>query len=507
MRSRVGLAAMSSRGLAILVLVSLLGTAQSAGVSASSHPTQRAGNAVAAPVDTSKVTFDAIRQFGMPIVPGQPFFLRATRAVPTGPMHFEEIVDGSPVHIGTPTWSFTSPSQALYTVDSPTAGMHTYHAVFGATDEWDAFTLVLELNVQPAPIDLTISAYLNPVETNHEVVLDPMYSGANTGAPMTGTLEWRNADTDAVIDTTGYNESLVLATLPVGTHRFIVSYSGDETHSPATSPVFELQVVPDSVDATGVGLEYGTFYPVKDGYRDTVAIKGSRAEPIAVSIRVYDPKGKRVRSASVANGTGKYSYRWNGRNSAGTILAAGTYKVVQKLTDSHGTSRSVTSYVKLSKKKLVTYTRNVTKLGSALSAKGKGGTGSVKVSTGGGYALLKAGSGYALAGWEFKIPSATVYSSVAFKVYSKARFSAPTTQIAIQNFSTCPRTTGSWSDACFSRWKGIGNSTGSLKWYTTSKATSSSYRSGRYMRGMIAVPYGTVYVYKARATVVYKLLE
>jgi hypothetical protein len=325
----------------------------------------------------------------------------------------------------------------------------------------------------------------------------------------TGTIEWRDADSGALLATrpADGDRSVTFDSLPVGVRRFIATYSGDVSYAPGASTAYSLNIVADAVDATGVGIEYSRFYPVRDGYRDTVAIKGSRAEPISVAIRVYNSGGSVVRSASVTRGTGAYSYRWNGRNSSGSIRAAGTYKVVQTLTDDFGTKKAVTSYVILSKKKLVTYTKDVTKLGSSLTAKGKSGTGSVSVSTSAGYAKLYAGSGYALAGWEFRIPAATVYKSVSFRVYATARLSAPATQIGMQNFTTCARTTGAWYDSCFARWAGVGNSTGSLAWYKTSGTSSSSYRSGRYVRGMVDVEHGTVRVYKARVRVVYQVLE
>ena len=52
------------------------------------------------------------------------------------------------------------------------------------------------------------------------------------------------------------------------------------------------------------------------------------------------------------------------------MLPAGKYKVVQKLVDTAGTTKSFTAYVNLSTKKLVTVTKTITKNGSALAAFG-----------------------------------------------------------------------------------------------------------------------------------------
>lgn len=386
-------------------------------------------------------------------------------------------------------------------------GAHTYQAIFEATDTLDALTLTLIVNVEPVAMSVTITTPTNPVQTHRGVTLDPELSGDGTGTAITGTIEWRDADTGAVLDTRSVDDpALALGSLPVGVRHFVAAYSGDAAHAPATSALFTLTIVADIVEASGVGLQYTTFYPVKDSYRDTVAIKGVRAEPISVAIRVYSPTGSTVRSASISRATGAYAYAWNGRTSTGTILATGKYKVVQTLTDAFGVKRTYTAYVNLSRKVLVTHTAYVTRLGSSLTTKGTGGSGTVTVSTTAGYAKLKAGTGWALAGWELYLPSATIYKSVSFQVYAKTVLSAPPAYIALQNFTTCPRVTGTWWDTCFDRWKGIGNSTESLAWYTTS-STSAANRSGRYVRGLVDVTFGITYVYKARVKVVYAALE
>ena len=466
-----------------------------------------------APPDSSGITFEAFRSYGLPIVPGQSFFLSVRRSVPAGPMHFAERVGDADVFIGDANWQPSGSVNgvqlysAIWLIETAIAGSHTYLAVFEATDQFDALTLSLDLVIQPATIGIAVYASANPIQAHHQVILSPQIEGG-TGVEMTGQYEWRNPNTGALIATRPADDPhLRIATLPVGVHQFTVTYLGDPTRAPATSPAYELTVVADIVEASGVGPQYTTFYPVRDTYRDTVALKGNRAEPISVGIRVLSPTGALVRRYVVARGTGAYSVVWNGRNSAGTILAAGTYKVVQTLTDAFGTKKAVTSNVTLSRKKLVQYTKYVTKYGSALTARGSASGGSVTVSSTGGYAKLAAGSGWAIGGWEFYIPAATVYNSVSVQVYSKARLSAPPTYIGIQNFASCPRVGGTWFDTCFTRWASVGNAANSLAWYGTSGTASSAYRSGRYVRGIVVVEYGTVYVYKARARIVYQVLE
>jgi hypothetical protein len=507
----------------IFVVLTLLVVVAAAGplnVAASALPSARgsspAGRSiVATPVDETGVTFRAFRSFGYAFVPGGSFWLEVSRTVPAGLLHFAELVGDTPVDLGSAPWtdggSVNGVMQLIADLSVPgtTAGVHTYQAIMDATDTVDALTLTLTVDFEPVSTSVAISASVNPVQTHHTVTLYPAVTPSDgTGTGITGTIEWRDADTDAVlaaalpID----DAALSLGPLSAGLHHVTAAYSGDTEHAPSVSPVFTLTVVNDVVQASGLGMQYTTFYPIKDGYRDSVGVKGVRAEPISVAIRIYNSGGTLVRSATIPRATGAYAYLWNGRTSAGSIRAAGKYKVVQTLTDAAGLHATATSYVNLSHKKLVTHTTYVTKRASSLSAKGHGGTGSVTVSTSAGTMKLKAGTGYAIAGWEFSIPAATIYKSVGFQVYAKAPLSTSPTEIAIQNFTACPRTSGTWSAACFDHWRLVGNSSISFAWFGVSSA-SPAYRSGRYVRGLIGVAFGTTYVNKVRAKVVYQTLE
>ena len=135
-----------------------------------------------------------------------------------------------------------------------------------------------------------------PVQANHPVTLYPHVNSASGVAP-TGTIAWRDADSDTVIATLPASDAVLsFSSLPVGTHNFVADYSGDEVHASATSDVFALNVVADQVDASNVGVEFTTFYPVDDDYRDTVAIRGTRNESISVSIKITSPTGSSVKS-------------------------------------------------------------------------------------------------------------------------------------------------------------------------------------------------------------------
>ncbi len=505
-------------GMAFVVMASaVVASAGSAGaglaITGSSQRAFAPGASGPPPPDPSGIQFDAFRSFGLPIVPGAPFYLQVMRGAPLPVVHIVEVVGDTTIDLGTPSWEDSGSVNgvgrwlAYVQVSDVTQGEHHYAANFEATGETEASTVTLTVNVQPVATATLVTTSANPAQANHQVILMPEVTGEGTGFARTGTVEWRDADTDTVLDTRSIaSPELTFPSLPIGTRRFVATYSGDATHEGSTSPVFKLVVVGDDVDASGVGLQYATFYPVKDGYRDTVAIRGTRSEPIAVQIRVYSPTGKVVRSASVASGSGAYTYPWNGRTSSGSVLAAGTYRVVQTLTDAFGSKAAYTDYVKVSRKKLVEHTTYVTKRGSSISAKGAGGSASVSVSTTAGYAKLKAGNDRALAGWEFKLPAATIYRSMRFQAQTRTGFGVPSSSIAIQAFNVCPRTTGKWYRNCFDHWQSIGNASGSLAWYSTAGSVTSD-RAGRYVRGLVDVPYGTTYVYKVRVRIAYAVLE
>jgi hypothetical protein len=506
--------AVTMAALTVTVCV-ILGSAASVAAATRGPRIVGSGPQASVPIDESKLSFRAFRSFDLPIVPGKSFFLEVMRWTPAGPIHFAEVVDGSEVFLADATWEYAGSVNgedreiAQLKIDSAVEGTHNYRGVIAPTDTLDGLTLNLEVVVALATIDIAVTTSPNPVQTHHPVLLSANLTGGGTGEPLSGQFEWRNGDTGALIATRDQNDiSLTYPTLPVGTYHYTLTYTGDSTRAASTSPVYVLTVIPDAVDASNVGTQFPRFYPVTDGYRDTVAIKGTRLESLAVAIHLFDSNGVQVRSFSVPMGTGTYSQAWNGRNSAGTLLPAGMYMVVQTLTDSYGVKKNVITNLALSHAKLVQYTKDVTLDGSAISASGHGAGGSVTVSTAGGYVKLSAGSSWAIAGWEFYVPAATVYKSVSVLVYAKAGRSVPPTYLGMQDFVACPRVSGGdWSESCFANWTGVGNTTNSTAWYATPATSSSAYRSGRYVRGMVTVRYGTVYVYEARVRVVYQVLE
>jgi hypothetical protein len=202
--------------------------------------------------------------------------------------------------------------------------------------------------------------------------------------------------------------ALTLAT--VADHTLTVSYPGDGAFAPASVDKV-VTVIANTIQATGVGLNYGTFYPYKDSYRDTVTARGTRNESASVTIKVYSPTGKLLKTApAIANAEGAYAWAWNGRNASGTMYPAGKYRVTQTLNDGYMT-KTWTSYVNLSAKRLYTYTKTLTKT----------------------YAQRSYQSTYGVI-WLFTLPSATLYKKLVFKTYAK---SSPAGVFGPQDYTIC----------------------------------------------------------------------
>jgi hypothetical protein len=433
-------------------------------------------------------------------LPGTPISLGAVGL--NGSVEFDRLVDG--------TWQELEGvqrygTQASLNVGPLGEGTHTFRA---RIDEWARANGTTEERTITITRAVTTPEWYGAltVQTHHELPVTISVTAPPSGLNLTGSVTISNAATSAVVASGAVGEQLTLAAMLVGTHNFVVSYGGDVNFAPS-SRTFTVTVTPDLVEATNVVISYATFYPYTDGYRDALRISGSRQEPISASIRVYSPTGSLVRSASVARATGAYAYSWNGRYASGSLLPAGRYKVVQTLTDAAGTTKTISVFVNLSHKRLVTKTSYITKFGNAVSASGREGTGRVAVSSTGRYARLAAGSdGWAGVGYAFTLPAAVAYKSIAFQIYGTSSVWFGYNEIGLQSFAACPySSTASWDSSCFNHWKPVPWMT-SRAWVTASGHPTHN-RHDRLVRGMVSVGDGTVYVYTARLKVVYSVLQ
>jgi hypothetical protein len=251
--------------------------------------------------------------------------------------------------------------------------------------------------------------------------------------PIAGTVAFRvdgalKATVAVVAGKAAYTTKLALGTRSV-TAAFTPDPSVASVFRGATSAALARTVVTNTISASSVGVSSSSVYPVTDTWRDTVAIRGTRNERISVAISIYAPTGTRVRSTSISTGTGAYSYAWNGRNSSGTILAAGKYKVVQRLRDVWGAERTYTSYVTLSKLRMYWYTKTITvsagprnyQVRSTANTDPTKGPSLSSPSTTSATALVMenravGAPAWLAAGYQFTLPSASTYSWARLEV-------------------------------------------------------------------------------------------
>ncbi|HEV2005807.1 MAG TPA: FlgD immunoglobulin-like domain containing protein, partial [Candidatus Limnocylindrales bacterium] len=281
------------------------------------------------------------------IVGFTPFVL----GTPAGSVEWDETTSGSPVPLATANVVAGvggGVAATYYLASGFKEGWHTIVATFTSSNA--AFTGSasdpLTFNVTKLPTTTTLSPSPSvSLETHHTLTMDGLVYGTVTAPGATASI-WRVGGTAPIC--TGLVGVLSVACsvgpLTIGTYQYVARFSGTTTVAASESVPTTVTVIPDTVHAHGVGVKYSTIYPVVDGYVDSDAIYGIRDEPTSVSIYVYSSTGAVVRTAGIALGSGAYSYAWNGRNSAGTILAEGSYRVVQVLKDAAGTIKTFTKY-------------------------------------------------------------------------------------------------------------------------------------------------------------------
>jgi hypothetical protein len=276
------------------------------------------------------------------------------------------------------------------------------------------------------------------------------------------------------VDVVGGQATFEFSTLLVGTHVFTAEFTnGDGAYEDSKSVEVVVEVTPDVVQASGVGVGLATFYPKVDGYKDTLPVKGTRGEPLTVAITIKNSAGKVVRTASLGKAAGNYTWSWNGKNKAGTLQPAGTYTVRQVLGDGYGAT-TVTKTVKLSWKKLDWRSFTTSKTLRQASATGSG-----------------------IAGWTFTVPNATVYGKLTARTYAKG-YAA----IFVRN-ETCGGRT--WDGNCYDAWKSF---SGAWAWRSVSAPGKSHVsRTQRAHVVVAALSDRAVYVKTVKITIKYAVLR
>jgi hypothetical protein len=225
----------------------------------------------------------------------------------------------------------------------------------------------------------------------------------------------------------------------LGPHTVAATYSGDASFLGGATASLTRTVAANLVNASRVGVSGTSIYPIKDAWRDTIAIRGTRNERLGVTIRIYSPTGKLLTTRSIAAGSGAYSSTWNGRTSAGTILPAGKYRIVQTLADPStvpALTRTWTSTVTLSTRRMTWRTVTYPVAPGPRNYRFSSGQGVGASSTTSAGRLVLAGTegAWPAVGYEFRLPEANAYREIRFQVLGSASGPAPT--VGLQRWSS-----------------------------------------------------------------------
>jgi len=463
--------------------------------------------------DAGDVTTTNLRLVGAnsrTIVPGGSAVLRADMTgTSSGNVDFYETVDGVDVLLGTTSvhtdfFVFNS-YHADLTIDSIAEGSHHYVAHYLGSFRAQPSSAVLDRTVAKA--GTTTSVLFNPttVESGTSINVGWSVFAPESDFPASGTVELRNETTNELLASGGLTGQVTVETPVAGTFTLSATYSGDD-HYAGSTKAKALTVKPDVVHAHAVAIQYATFYPEIDGYRDSDRFAGIRDEPISVGIFIYNSNGTRVRNDSIAKGSGSYSWTWKGKNNAGHLVASGKYKVVQRLTDARRHSLSVTKYVTVSHKTIHYSTVTLNKLGNHPTATGHAGVGKVRLLSDGSAQLDGSSggkAGWAAVGYQFSLPAAAVYKNMKVAVYAST-FGSTLGQpkLRAQDFSRCAyKASTDWDDSCFDTLKHVALST---TW--TSAPVATKYRHNHVVRAAVTTVASTT-VWKVRFTVTIGVLK
>ena len=373
------------------------------------------------------------------------------------------------------------------------AGEHDITAVYSGdgANFGTATSSPFRVVVGKSDVAVTVTANRPTWETNVPITftatLVPTASGVTQA--VSGTVAFRvdgalKATQPVVGATATYTTKLA-----AGSHSVVAEFTPDtpaaDVFNPGISSPLTKAVVANTVAASGVGRSSAKVFPVKDDWMDTVTIRGTRLEPISVTIKIYSPSGKKVRTMTRGASTGAYAYAWNGRLN-GKLLPAGTYKVVQVLKDAYGAKAKHTSYVKLVTKRMYWYRKTVKVAPGPRNyqARSTGDTSVLAAPSGKSTkpVVMRNATGnpaWIAAGYQFTLPSAKTYRSVSFRV------TGSWTGTTAPKIGLIPWNGGNWSSMYFTDRARTALGTSASTWYRQTLTSLGGIRSGRSIRAAI----------------------
>ncbi len=494
-------------------------TAGVTGAAACSTTAQPADPVGSAPITCTGGTLDAANYAFTSFVPGTltitPAVAAPVVAVDLNPSAASELVTFTATvtwPIGTPTGSVTfyEDSTALsdplalvggmaqFTTPAPglPLGNHEITAVYSGDGASFApatsvpFTQVVGTSAVNVALEANRTTWETGVPITFKATLVPVASHVTVAA--TGTVTFRvdgivRATVPVALGTASYASPALAA----GGHSVSATYAPDVPgavfFTAGTAGTLTRTVVANTVAASGVGLSAASIFPYKDSWQDTVVVRGTRLEALAVSIAIYAPNGHKVLGTSIGRVSGAYALTWNGRTSRGAILPAGRYKVVQVLADAYGARRTYTSYVTLSTKRMYWYSavitvskgpRNFAAPGDRL-VQAQFSTTSTSplriVPDAAAYGLGWTGVGY-----QFTLPAASTYRSASFQ--ARAAWSGATAP----KLGLIPWSAGNWTTSMYSSTRPRSTiGTVPASYYAQTLTNLVGIRSGRYIRAAI----------------------
>jgi flagellar hook assembly protein FlgD len=303
-------------------------------------------------------------------------------------------------------------------------------------------------------------------------------------------------------------------TVPDGIYTVVVSTAatveGLDLTGSATTTVTVDTTPPTLGGPTGVNA---TFYPVHDGYRDTFTSKVSVNEPGRLWLAITTTTGSVIRVLTLTHGApGTFALTWNGLNSSGHLVAAGTYHFYWVAQDLAGNRRRGNTYnVGVSLRHLVNRSTTVTKTANNydfVEASQSCATASKASSAFRPYGLLfvnhcnPATSQVVIAGYTMAAPGAISYTNVTVETFGFTTSPPAGLAAVIWNFTH--------NTADFIRVTGVFTNT--RAWTSLGTVAASQHLSaGRLVQFAVALGNATATarydMYAVRLVITYKVLS
>jgi hypothetical protein len=339
-------------------------------------------------------------------------------------------------------------------------------------------TLTITHGVSSVTLSTTTTVFETSTPVTWTAAVEPGVSGATPAGNLVFTIDGV-ARPAVPLDANG--RGAITVTWPTAGRKSVsVSYAGDASFAASGTASASPMVVANTARATGLGVTETTFYPIVDGWRDTVTARGTRLEPLSVSISVKNANGSIVRTFTARTASGPYAWAWNGRTSSGAVLPAGVYTITQTLADPYGSHPSAVKVAKvtLSLRKLTWSTVTVTARPGPRCFQFTSGDGVGAYSCGSTGALGLTGSAghWPGVGYQFQLPSADAYRSIRVEVIGAFSGGRPTVGFHVWSLGS------TWGQLYRPGWGRTAISPTARAWSGVTFTNPGAYISGRSVR-------------------------